>query len=33
MKWCFFVEAKSFVFSVKEDEVVVRLEERRVLRV
>jgi hypothetical protein len=25
----FFVEAKSFVFSVKEGEAVVRLEERR----
>ncbi len=29
MEWCFFVEAKSFLFSVKEDVVVVRLEERR----
>jgi hypothetical protein len=29
MEWCFFVEAKSFLFSVKEDVVVVQLEERR----
>jgi len=28
MEWHFFVEAKSFLFSVKEDVVVVRLEER-----
>jgi hypothetical protein len=29
MEWRFFVEAKSFLFSMKEDEAVVRLEERR----
>lgn len=29
MKWCFFIEANSFLFSVKEDEAVVQLEERR----
>jgi hypothetical protein len=29
MEWRFFVEVKSFLFSVKEDVAVVRLEERR----
>jgi hypothetical protein len=29
MEWRFFIEVKSFLFSVKEDVVVVRLEERR----
>jgi hypothetical protein len=29
MEWHFFVEAKSFLFSVTEDVAVVRLEERR----